>query len=374
MAGLEYTLAGPTVQADDYTLVALAGGVSRPRSTVRTRRCLPPFCSRRAICWKSAHWKAVCAAILLCSADWIFSPVLGSRSTDLKCHIGGMEGRALRAGDALPVLSAFRLPQEQYALMQKRFKPLESWMLSTLTPHGYIGSAALPLLRIVPGPQDGMFTEQALHEFSHSLYAVTPDSNRMAAKLSGTAVEAKNGVDILSDGIVEGSVQISANGQPIVMLADHQSTGGYAKIGTVISCDIPAMAQVRPGQSVGFRFVIGRGRHRRLQAQKKKNGISSRSSFMENNFAQMSPAQVRALIREGKITQPTTGMCDGYAQGNLVVLPKELAWDFLLFCQRNPKSCPLLEVADAGSRTFPYSAREAISRATFRNTASMKTA
>ena len=69
---------------------------------------------------------------------------------------------------------------------------------------------------------------------------------------------------------------------------------------------------------------------------------------MENNFAQMSPAQVRALIREGKITQPTTGMCDGYAQGNLVVLPKELAWDFLLFCQRNPKSCPLLEVADAG--------------------------
>ena len=166
-----------------------------------------------------------------------------------------MEGRALRAGDALPVLSAFRLPQEQYALMQKRFKPLESWMLSTLTPHGYIGSASLPLLRIVPGPQDGMFTEQALHEFSHSLYTVTLDSNRMAAKLSGTAVEAKNGVDILSDGIVEGSVQISANGQPIVMLADHQSTGGYAKIGTVISCDIPALAQVRPGQSVGFRFV-----------------------------------------------------------------------------------------------------------------------
>ena len=89
---------------------------------------------------------------------------------------------------------------------------------------------------------------------------------------------------------------------------------------------------------------------------------------MENNFAQMSPAQVRALIREGKITQPTTGMCDGYAQGNLVVLPKELAWDFLLFCQRNPKSCPLLE------EPSPYSAREAISRATFRNTASMKTA
>ena len=66
----------------------------------------------------------------------------------------------------------------------------------------------------------------------------------------------------------------------------------------------------------------------------------------------MTPVEARAKIREGAITCPTTGMCPGYAQGNLVVLPKELAWDFLLFCQRNPKACPLLEVADAGSRTF----------------------
>lgn len=66
-----------------------------------------------------------------------------------------------------------------------------------------------------------------------------------------------------------------------------------------------------------------------------------------------SPAEVRALIREGRITSPTTGMCNGYAQANLVMLPKELAYDFLLFCQRNPRSCPLLEVSDAGSYTFP---------------------
>ena len=64
------------------------------------------------------------------------------------------------------------------------------------------------------------------------------------------------------------------------------------------------------------------------------------------------PSEVRARIRVGEITTPTTGMCSGYAQGNLVVLPKTLAWDFLLFCQRNPRSCPLLEVADAGSRSF----------------------
>ena len=71
------------------------------------------------------------------------------------------------------------------------------------------------------------------------------------------------------------------------------------------------------------------------------------------NYSAFPPAEIRTLIRAGKLDTPTTGCCDGYAQGNLVVLPKALAWDFLLFCQRNPKSCPLLEVADAGSRTFP---------------------
>ena len=73
-------------------------------------------------------------------------------------------------------------------------------------------------------------------------------------------------------------------------------------------------------------------------------------------LASLSPAAVRSLIRRGEFSGPTTGLCPGYAQGNLVVLPKALAWDFLLFCQRNPKACPLLEVADAGSRTFARSA------------------
>lgn len=208
-------------------------------------------------------------------------PVLGSRSTDLKCHIGGMEGRALRAGDALPVLSAFRLPQEQYALMQKHFTPLESWMLSTLTPHGYIGSAS-------PAASAHRSRSAGRHVHRAGIAQIQPFALRRhagfqphGAKLSGTAVEAKNGVDILSDGIVEGSVQISANGQPIVQLADHQSTGGYAKIGTVISCDIPAMAQVRPRAERRLPVCDGRGRHRRLQARKRK-----RNQFKEQFYGE----------------------------------------------------------------------------------------
>lgn len=75
------------------------------------------------------------------------------------------------------------------------------------------------------------------------------------------------------------------------------------------------------------------------------------------DYAESKPWQVRSLIREGLIDVPTTGMCNGYAQGNLVILPEELSWDFLLFCQRNPRACPLLEVSDAGSKSFPITAK-----------------
>ncbi|MDO5417094.1 MAG: putative hydro-lyase [Lachnospiraceae bacterium] len=75
------------------------------------------------------------------------------------------------------------------------------------------------------------------------------------------------------------------------------------------------------------------------------------------DYKDWKPADLRALIREGGLDAPTAGMCSGYAQGNLVVLPEALAYDFLLFCQRNPKACPLLEVSDAGSRTFPVFGR-----------------
>ena len=117
------------------------------------------------------------------------------------------------------------------------------------------GAKNLPLLRAVAGPQQAAFTDKALHDFTHSSYTLTPDCDRMACRLEGPIIETVRGSDILSDGIAAGSVQVSTNGQPIVMLADHQTTGGYAKIATVISADLPMLAQLRPGQSVCFTFV-----------------------------------------------------------------------------------------------------------------------
>lgn len=181
--------------------------------------------------------------------------VLGSRATDLKCRIGGLQGRALRKGDRLPIGKAapgYDLGRASRAAQTLTQKP---WLLRPRTAHAFLDGTAIPLLRAVPGPQEDAFTEAGLAAFFSGLYTVTPDANRMGVKLRGPAVEMKHGSDILSDGIVEGSVQIAADGQPILMLGDHQTTGGYAKIATVIAPDLSACAQLRPGEWVAFRPV-----------------------------------------------------------------------------------------------------------------------
>lgn len=118
-----------------------------------------------------------------------------------------------------------------------------------------LGTQTFPLLRTVPGPQDAAFTSAGLHIFTHSVYQLTPNCDRMACKLAGPAIEMKHGADILSDGIAAGSVQISADSQPIVMLTDHQTTGGYAKIATVISADLPVLPSCARGRRWAFAFV-----------------------------------------------------------------------------------------------------------------------
>lgn len=185
-------------------------------------------------------------------------PVLGSRSTDLKCRIGGQDGRALMVGDRLPVGWSAEEAQAQWSRLVAAGvdRPLADYREQTgVTSMACWEGHLVPRLRAVKGPQESAFTEAGLEAFTHSLYTLTPDCDRMACRLKGAGIETVQGCDILSDGIVAGSVQVSSNGLPIVMLADHQTTGGYAKVATVISADLPAIAQCRPGDGVMFTFV-----------------------------------------------------------------------------------------------------------------------
>jgi biotin-dependent carboxylase-like uncharacterized protein len=163
------------------------------------------------------------------------APVLGSVATDIRAGMGGWHGRALAAGDRLPL----RLP---------RAVDRGEVCLEGFTPR------PRPRIRAIAGPQIGCFADSEVAVFFNSEYAIGP-SDRMAVRLAGQSLRHAGGFDIPSDGIAPGSIQVPGNGQPIVLMADRQTTGGYPKVATVISADLPALAQRPVGAKVAFEPV-----------------------------------------------------------------------------------------------------------------------
>ena len=251
-AVLEFTLKGGKIGFTTREVIALTGADMDPRLNGSP---IPMYC---AVTAEPGDVLSMGTAVrglrgYLAVYGGIRVPlVMGSRSTNLKCRIGGLEGRALQAGDVLETTGGLK---EKKTAPLSLADPENEWLRLPSNPYRIMGAQRTVLVRAVPGPQAEAFTEEGLHTFERSFYRLTTDSNRMACRFSGPAVGTFHGSDIISDGIVEGSVQISSDGMPIVMLADHQTTGGYAKIGTVISTDIPALAQLRPGEQAAFKFV-----------------------------------------------------------------------------------------------------------------------
>ena len=255
-AVLECTLRGAALRFETDTVFALTGAESPAALDSTPVPYYAPLLAKAGSVLQMGAAKTGLRSYLAVGGGIATPPVLGSRATDVKCGIGGLEGRKLTAGDTLPTGSCDTAALWQAITAKRLDRPLrDKAVCGGLHPMRVQGTQMLPLLRAVPGPQDAAFTSAGLHIFTHGVYQLTPNCDRMACKLAGPAIEMKYGADILSDGIAAGSVQISADSQPIVMLTDHQTTGGYAKIATVISADLPVLAQLRPGQAVAFAFV-----------------------------------------------------------------------------------------------------------------------
>jgi biotin-dependent carboxylase-like uncharacterized protein len=178
------------------------------------------------------------AATLYIAAEGGFdiAPLLGSVATDMRGRLGGHQGRALAAGD--------RLRLRQDAANEQGEVRLEDFAL----PHQ-------KKIRVIAGPQSDYFSDAALTRFFEGQYTIGAGSNRMGMRLEGPALDHLRGFDIVSDAIAPGSIQIPGNGQPIVLLADRQTTGGYPKIATVISADLPALGRLPIGATIGFEPV-----------------------------------------------------------------------------------------------------------------------
>ncbi|MFW6376455.1 MAG: 5-oxoprolinase/urea amidolyase family protein [archaeon] len=235
-AALEATISGPTVEFREETWFAVTGPGWVPRLNDAE---IPPWRSVRAESGDRLSFDEVDegARAYVAVAGGIDVPsILGSKSTNVRAELGGFEGRALQAGDVLEVgEGATPAPQE----VPERYRP-----------DPYFDD-----VRVVLGPQDDHFTDAGIETFLDATFTVKSESDRMGIRFDGPAIEHSKGADIVSEGTAAGAVQVPENGQPIALLGDRQTTGGYAKIATVIEADLTTLAQMRPADEASFREV-----------------------------------------------------------------------------------------------------------------------
>jgi biotin-dependent carboxylase-like uncharacterized protein len=240
-AALEILHSGPELEITAPSLrLALAayGGEMIVEGT--PRRSVPPW--RSATLARGTRLRVVASRAAVCAYLAVgggldVELVAGSRATCVRAGLGGWHGRALVAGEQIPVRQATppRGPELRLA---------EPWA----PPAGP--------LRIVPGPQEDCFMPEAITTLCDSEYMVTNAADRMGLRLEGPTLRHRAGHDIVSDGTVTGAIQVPGSGQPVLLLADRQTTGGYPKIGAVCTADLPRAGRLRPRDRVRF-TVIG---------------------------------------------------------------------------------------------------------------------
>jgi len=243
-ATLEVTLTGPELEFDDERTVVVTG--ARFDGVPDT-----PFEVRRGERVRFGARVSGARAYVAISGGIDTPLVLGSRSTHLPSAMGGFEGRALKAGDELP------LGKRGRAGAVRRRGPADAGRYERVAG----------TVRVLPGPQRDRFTDGALDALQSAAYRIAIDSNRMGYRLEGPRLEHVRGADIISDATAAGTLQVPASGQPILLMADRQTTGGYAKIATVISADLGIAGQLAPGDEVRFAVTTAAEAHRALLAQ-----------------------------------------------------------------------------------------------------------
>jgi len=246
-AGLECTLVGPRLELTDDRLVAVTGAEVAPTLNGAAIPAWQAVPAKAGDVLRLGPARSGVRAYLAIAGGLATPPVLGSRATYVRGRLGGLEGRALRKGDRLPLGAAAPGPARRVRAAR-------------VPAYG-----AEITVAVILGPQDDRFTVAGIDAFLSGPYELLPQSDRMGARLKGPFIEHTRGHDIVSDGVPMGGIQVIGEGQPIVLLADRQSAGGYTKIATVCSFDLGRIAQLKPGGRLTFRRVTVAEAHAMLR-------------------------------------------------------------------------------------------------------------
>ncbi len=235
-ATLEVTLVGPVLRFEAAMRVGVAGAAFELRldaCAVSTETVLHAERGQRlAFGRRTAGARAYLAA----AGGFAVPPVLGSRSTHLRSGMGGLAGRALRPGDRLRSGPSRGVP--------RRESPAAKW-----GRRATVGGARV---RVLPGPHAGLFEPAVLRRLEAGRYTIRPESDRMGYRLDGAPIPGPAGPSLLSQGLPIGAVQVLPSGGVIVAMADRQTAGGYPRVATVVTADVPVLGQLAPGDWIEF--------------------------------------------------------------------------------------------------------------------------
>lgn len=238
-ACLEATVTGPEILFTDKGAVALCGADLGPMKNGVPVRMNKTIEIKSGDTLSFRGLKKGCRCYIAFAGGINVPPVMGSRSTYLRAKTGGLGGRALKAGDELPL----GVIENQIRILEIPGKLLVSYKSSQT-------------IRICPGPEINRFGPEGIQQLLTSEYIITNNSDRMGYRLEGNVIKHKSSTaDIISAGISAGTIQITGDGQPVILMADRQTTGGYSRIANVISADLTLVAQMIPGDRIRFREI-----------------------------------------------------------------------------------------------------------------------
>ena len=255
-ATLEMTLVGPTLRFDDTTLIAICGADLSPRIGEREVPMDRPVLLRADTQLEFGRRRTGYRAYLAIKGGYDVAPVMESKSTYLRGGFGGFQGRALRKDDTIAIgrSDATNPYRSLLRMLSANDDPFCAPPFA-LRPRSVPDATAAQSVRVVSGPQWQGFPDAAQREFLDSEFAITPSSDRMGYRLQGAKLAPREAIEMISEGVSFGTIQVPPDGNPIILMADCQTTGGYPKIAQVASVDLPRLAQMMPGQTVRFELI-----------------------------------------------------------------------------------------------------------------------
>ena len=250
---LEFSLMGPSLKIEKDMLLAITGGDLLPKIDGKSVPMWRPVYVKKGSTLEFGCCMSGCRSYLAVASGFDILPVMDSKSTYLRAGIGGFRGRGLTVGDVLLVKD---LQEQSLPLLERLSK--KTGLNSFVSTAWYVGSNHIPknqqhiTIRIMKGSQFDHFAVDSRQKLLSSPFQVTAQSDRMGYRLSGPTIKLKKPLEMISEAVALGTLQVPPDGNPIILLADRQSVGGYPKIAQVAMVDIPTVAQTKPGGKFCF--------------------------------------------------------------------------------------------------------------------------